>query len=342
MKTTLFSFLLPVAVPAVLVCWACGSDTAVGKQPLPLSEDPNAERRCFQFAVGGLEESWQMRILGGKFEATGTRFYTATGERHDLKAEGEMKADGQARASVQATNAEDLHFAQTLYELWRWDEQYLFISDRKLPDFGGDFRAYRVNCPGDTATRDAALFDRVDGFYNGYSVASRNGQLMVINENNQVVLEVPKQYTGAKTVNEESLVVFDETAQRYGIMDLSGKMIVPAKYDNMLPFNAGLAAFVNDKGLWGFMDRQGKIVVQPQFNMLSINMELPDQLPFNEGLAAVGIDGKWGYIDPKGKMVIPMRFGFAKAFENGKAQVYDETGRWIWIDKTGKCIQDCK
>ena len=45
---------------------------------------------------------------------------------------------------------------------------------------------------------------------------------------------------------------------------------------------------------YGFIDKSGKMVIEPQFD----NAE-----PFSEGLAQVEKDGKLGFIDKSGKVV---------------------------------------
>ena len=46
-------------------------------------------------------------------------------------------------------------------------------------------------------------------------------------------------------------------------------------------------------GKWGYMNREGKVVIQPSFD---------DALTFSEGMAAVQVGGKWGYIDETGRL----------------------------------------
>ncbi|EDJ0203504.1 WG repeat-containing protein, partial [Campylobacter coli] len=45
----------------------------------------------------------------------------------------------------------------------------------------------------------------------------------------------------------------------------------------------------------GFIDKSGKIVIEPIFD---------DIWDFREGLAGVKLNGKWGFIDKSGKIVI--------------------------------------
>ena len=68
---------------------------------------------------------------------------------------------------------------------------------------------------------------------------------------------------------------------------------------------------------YGFIDKSGKVVIEPQFD---------DAGGFSEGLARVEKDGKWGFIDKSGKVVIEPQFdevgdfseGFGKVKKDGK------------------------
>ena len=50
---------------------------------------------------------------------------------------------------------------------------------------------------------------------------------------------------------------------------------------------------------YGYMNRRGKIVIEPKFDYA---------WSFSEGLAGIVIDRKGGYIDPKGNIVIQPQF----------------------------------
>src|SRR6202162_260409 len=79
---------------------------------------------------------------------------------------------------------------------------------------------------------------------------------------------------------------------------------------------------------WGFMDRTGKIVIEPQYS---------DASDFFDGLAKVVLDSKSCFIDEKGKVVIPCKFDRAGDFSEGLAPV--RIGRaWGYIDRSGKMV----
>jgi hypothetical protein len=70
-------------------------------------------------------------------------------------------------------------------------------------------------------------------------------------------------------------------------------------------------------GKWGYIDKAGKYVINPQFDAVE---------PFFGEFAAIRVGddktGKWGYIDKAGKYVINPQFDEAHAFAaNGLARV---------------------
>ncbi|MDW8114786.1 MAG: WG repeat-containing protein, partial [candidate division WOR-3 bacterium] len=88
--------------------------------------------------------------------------------------------------------------------------------------------------------------------------------------------------------------------------------------------------FDKNKRKWGYKDKKGEIVIEPQFD---------EALNFSEGLARVKIGGKWGYIDENGTLVIEPKFDDGFPFYEGKARV--KVGeRWYYINKEGKIIKE--
>ncbi|MGB3693601.1 MAG: WG repeat-containing protein [Spirulinaceae cyanobacterium] len=95
--------------------------------------------------------------------------------------------------------------------------------------------------------------------------------------------------------------------------------------------NQHLGVLVRDK--YGFIDKTGKIVIEPQFDQVHY---------FSEGLASIST-GKYrrkcsGYIDKTGEVVIPAQFDIAASFCSGIASVWIDSqegyinrkGEYIW------------
>jgi hypothetical protein len=122
---------------------------------------------------------------------------------------------------------------------------------------------------------------------------------------------------------------FFKSKGKYGFIDINGKTIIKAQFEDATHFGEGLAG-VQVGGKWGFIDGSGKMVIPPQFDAVGV---------FSEGFASVAIDDKWGFIDRTGNIVIPPQFdrwtywfedGIAYVRLRGKAGYIDKQGNFIW------------
>lgn len=116
-------------------------------------------------------------------------------------------------------------------------------------------------------------------------------------------------------------------------IDIDGEIKFTLKdAEEVILFSEGLAAFSKTDStsvLWGFVDKYGNQVINPQFKEVG---------NFSDGKCAVrNKDGKWGYIDKTGKIIINYQFDSAQAFEEGKAIVYLDEKAGV-IDIEGRYI----
>ena len=119
---------------------------------------------------------------------------------------------------------------------------------------------------------------------------------------------------------------------RIGYVDITGKEVIECKYQSVGSFKGGLLNIrYNDK--WGYIDERGKTIIPHQYD---IGQE------FSEGLARVAKReaGLWyfGFIDKKGNIVIPLTYSNAKDFKKGIAEVMVD-GKWIKIDEKGNKLE---
>ncbi len=123
------------------------------------------------------------------------------------------------------------------------------------------------------------------------------------------------------------------------IINKEGKLISPQKFHSVSKFENGIAVVsIKDKNsnqIYGHIDTAGKYIT-----LFSEKYEDAEQ--FSEGLATVSKNGKWGYVNTKGTLVITIKYSFATAFNNGKAEVtlIDGASTGIYeIDKNGKLLK---
>jgi hypothetical protein len=117
----------------------------------------------------------------------------------------------------------------------------------------------------------------------------------------------------------------------FGYIDQTGRHVIdlnPAFSGAHEMFSEGLAAFSNQYGKWGYMDKTGKVAIEPQFEMA---------YSFSEGMARVKQYGKYTFIDKMGKIIAEPVFDGAEDFSGGLARVQIGT-RWGYIDHQGRYV----
>lgn len=85
----------------------------------------------------------------------------------------------------------------------------------------------------------------------------------------------------------------------------------------------------NQKGKWGYVDKEKNVVIDFQFD---------DAFPFSEGLAVVEMDQKKGFVNRNGNVIIDCQFDSASYFKNGRSNVEINEDKFQ-IDKSGTRIK---
>lgn len=144
----------------------------------------------------------------------------------------------------------------------------------------------------------------------------------------------------ANAVYEDRVVVRQNG--RYGIIDIENNLIL--SFDNPYAFIGDikenrapimLQAKSVDSGQWGFIDKNGKPVIAPEYDALDSFATTP--YGFYQGLTGVKKDSKWGFIDTSGKTIIPIIYDDIESFNNGLAGV--RLGdKWGFINKLNQVV----
>ena len=95
-------------------------------------------------------------------------------------------------------------------------------------------------------------------------------------------------------------------------------------------YHLELTPMIYIDGKYGYTDKEGKIVIEPQYDGAGT---------FSEGLASVKINGKHGYIDKRGKIVIEPQYDLAGDFREGLALV-EINRNPVYIDKHGNVVTE--
>lgn len=177
--------------------------------------------------------------------------------------------------------------------------------------------------------------------------------------NKQGRLVIPYRFKYASDFHEGLALVILMSVQ-YAYIDRTGKVVLQSRsWQGVDRFSEGLAAVrlsvTNNKVYrgyqehkFGFMDRNGRIVISPQFDRAE---------RFSEGRALVGQffdDGsrsrdrigrgpvRVGFIDPTGRVVIKPEYVDGKTFSEGLAAVAvmtaDKKRMWGYVDREGRLV----
>jgi hypothetical protein len=167
-------------------------------------------------------------------------------------------------------------------------------------------------------------FERAFAFRNGRALVLRDtsGRSGFIDKEGAFVLSLDH-----KIVYEfsEGLAVFADKSGRFGVIDAQGQIVIPPRFTNVGPleqemdsrkayvFSEGLLPVSEGKG-FGYIDRHGTYVIQPQFLYASA---------FRDGLAVVRVGYPAaqthlaGLIDRTGKFIVPPVYDWVSPMPGG-------------------------
>lgn len=172
-------------------------------------------------------------------------------------------------------------------------------------------------------------YDKVSIFNNGYSTAQRGDNFYIVNKSGEETMIEDAALYEVKRFS-EGLAPFTNDKKESGFINTNGKVIIQAEFLTVGYFVAGLAwAKTSDKKV-GFIDKTGEWVINPQF-------EAAKKFDPVSGLARVKLDGNWAYVNKSGTVVYiddtekwgHFKDGLAKGKKDGKTGYYNKIGEWV-------------
>ena len=115
--------------------------------------------------------------------------------------------------------------------------------------------------------------------------------------------------------------------KKWGFMDREGDIMVPPNFDYVESYSEGLALVIKNQKL-GFIDKAGKIIIPIDYD---------DGESFKGGFAIVSTNNLYGMIDRTNKPKVPLRYELIGSFKSNLALVANETA-YGYVNKTAKEI----
>lgn len=126
---------------------------------------------------------------------------------------------------------------------------------------------------------------------------------------------------------------------KWGLINKSGKTLVPAIYTEVKDINEGYT-WVKKDAFWGLIDSTGNYLIKPDERnplIYAANTTFKVFSGFHNGLLRYQSRNLYGYMDKQLNVVIPAKYDKASDFKNGLACVYQD-GYCGLIDVKGKTV----
>lgn len=190
-----------------------------------------------------------------------------------------------------------------------------------------------INAQGETVI--ACEWDEISSFAGGLCTVEKNGRYGMMNAAGELVTPAQWRMLGrsqsklyAPSFVDGRMVVQNQN-RKYGLMDRNGSILGEVCWDNAPDLTQELPMVLRN-GLYGFIDRDGNVVIEPQYRKA---------LAFSEGLAAVSADGRLvQFIDRDNNVIVPPVYENVQAFRGGVAHVKQPGMSWQVIDRTGQLV----
>ena len=122
--------------------------------------------------------------------------------------------------------------------------------------------------------------------------------------------ELAGPYAAIRSFN-DSLAIVVNPEGLCGVINIEGKLLVPAKYKTISSYHEG-RAFFESEGKFGFFDSAGEVVISPKYAHVG---------NFQEGFAPVEKAGKFGFVNAQGEEVVPVVLDGATGYTHGQALI---------------------
>ncbi|MCD8173394.1 MAG: WG repeat-containing protein [Alistipes sp.] len=170
--------------------------------------------------------------------------------------------------------------------------------------------------------------ESVEPFRNGLAPAGdyATGKIGYIDKKGEMV--ITPAYSSASQFSDKGYAAVTIDGDSWGIINRKGQFTANPVYDEIIP--DGDLFLVDLDDLYGWVDHNGKVVIQPQFEMAA---------GFNgHKLAPVSYDyEKFGFIGSDGRFVIQPQFDFAMSFV-GEVAMVTMGNKFGFVDRDGKLV----
>lgn len=277
------------------------------KSAWPFSVFADKDRNIFYYSDGWIRPVKEVKLLLDQIQAKkmvyGKCWYTKKGEiagKEDADAYYyvEVKNEGNKIIERQGTKTKTLSEASYIYKdnIYYYDGIVKSSTEEGQETFTGQFK-------------EGVPVTAVKGWHNNGKISINmplNGTAKAFDGEGQLTMEGPMQnglgngsfskyVKGVKTAEysyKEGKL--EGLVKEFKDGELVKEYLIMPQYEDYREIKSGLQA-VKIKGLWGYVDRNGKEVIAPKYESTIYDYE--------EGVTSVKLNGNWIDLDQKGKVI---------------------------------------
>lgn len=164
-------------------------------------------------------------------------------------------------------------------------------------------------------------YSNISSLSNGVIAVEKDGKWLLLNTAGEQVIsetfdDIKQDEKGIVYRNSRLFVKNDDV---YYMIDVEGNKISDQEYEDVKIFYGTGYAAVKIKGKWGFINENGEMKIEPQYE---------DARSFSNGFAAVKDGGYWGFIDESGEIYLECQFADVRDFTTRGSAFVQISGDW--------------
>jgi hypothetical protein len=195
-------------------------------------------------------------------------------------------------------------------------------------------------------------FEEIRRVYNGIIAAKKDSKWAILNPQGQLLSSFEfddvkisendenevRDFNLKEPTNDEGYLLISKN-QKWGIIDIKGKIIVPTDYDYIYPFTNNVA-LIKKNEKWALIDKQG--IIKTEFIYDKLEPYIAGRYNLKKhGMILYEKNGQWGILDIKGKEITPPIYDLIKPSDDNYYMVLKNKKMGI-IDSSGKEILSMK
>lgn len=176
------------------------------------------------------------------------------------------------------------------------------------------------------------IYDKAVDFYNGKTIVIQDNKEYIIDKSGNILSEIKTKYT-IEEYNGKFILIRNKTG-KLGLLDLENKIVSLPIYDSIGCFENNYAVVGNENDEYGLIDKTGKEIIPLKYLEL-INFGEDGFIYAEENEFG---EKKYGFMDKKLKKITKAKYDYASGYNDGYAVIIDNltNGKCGLIDKTGK------